>query len=62
MHLDPTDVAITITLVTMPLYFVLRNWPGFFVSLAIFLVAAAFLKFNWYDKLEKDAPAPAPAR
>jgi len=63
---DMLNVAVAIpcqfTLVTMPLYFVLRNWPGFFASLAIFLVAAVFLKFNWYNKLEKDAPASSPVR
>ena len=44
------------TLVTLPIYIVLRDWNwvgGIFVLL---VATSTFLKFNWYDKLEK-APA-----
>lgn len=40
-------------LVTLPIYLVLRQWTvviGVFVLLAI---TSVFIKFNWYDKLEK---------
>jgi Na+/proline symporter len=45
-------------LVTLPIYIVLRQWPvagGIAVLLA---VTSIFMKFNWYDKLEKATPAP----
>jgi Na+/proline symporter len=57
---DCINVAVGIvwqlTLVTLPIYIVLRQWNwvgGIFVLL---VVTSTFLKFNWYDKLEK-APA-----
>jgi hypothetical protein len=43
-------------LVTVPVYLVLRNWTWFWVSVLILGATSAFLKFNWYDRLEK-APA-----
>jgi Na+/proline symporter len=53
---DMLNVAIGVvcqfTLVTMPIYFVLRNWTGFFSSLALFLFTAAILKRTWYDNVE----------
>jgi len=45
-------------LVTMPIYLVLRNGLGFWISLGIIIVTTIFMKFNWYDRLEKEAPAP----
>jgi SSS family solute:Na+ symporter len=57
---DCINVAVGIvwqmTLVMLPIYIVLRDWNwvgGIFVLLA---ATSTFLKFNWYDKLEK-APA-----
>ena len=57
---DCINVAVGIvwqmTLVMLPIYIVLREWNwvgGIFVLLA---ATSTFLKFNWYDKLEK-APA-----
>jgi Na+/proline symporter len=54
---DCINVAVGIvwqlTLVTLPIYIVLRQWNwagGIFVLL---VATSAFLKFNWYDKLEK---------
>jgi hypothetical protein len=40
-------------LTALPIYLVLREWPwvgGIAITLAI---TSVFLKFNWYDKLEK---------
>jgi SSS family solute:Na+ symporter len=46
-------------LVTMPIYLVLRNGLGFWISIGIIVVTTVFMKFNWYDRLEKEAPIPA---
>ncbi len=54
---DMINVAVGIVwqlcLVTLPIYIVLHKWPialGIFVLLVI---TSVFMKFNWYDKLEK---------
>jgi solute:Na+ symporter, SSS family len=54
---DMTNVAVGIVwqlcLVTLPIYIVLKQWPwagGIFVLL---IATSAYMKFNWYDKLEK---------
>ncbi|MFO1477961.1 MAG: sodium:solute symporter family protein [Verrucomicrobiota bacterium] len=54
---DLTNVAVGIVwqlcLVTLPIYIVLKQWPvagGIFILL---LATSIFMKFNWYDKLEK---------
>ncbi len=53
---DMLNVAVAVPcqfmLVTLPIYFVLKNWTGVFVSVAIFLVTAAFLKKSWFDRIE----------
>lgn len=46
-------------LTALPIYLVLRNWAVAASIFALLIVTSTFLKFNWYDKLEK-APAPAP--
>ncbi len=54
---DMTNVLVgmiwQLCLVSLPIFIVLRNWPwvgGVAVALAL---ASVFMKFNWYDKLEK---------
>jgi Na+/proline symporter len=42
-----------LSMVTMPIYLVLRQWNWVGVIVATFVVTSAILKFNWYDKLEK---------
>jgi Na+/proline symporter len=53
---DAINVAVGIawqmTLVTLPLYMVLRNAKGVWISLAILAATSAFLKRSWLDKLE----------
>jgi solute:Na+ symporter, SSS family len=39
---------------TIPVFLVFRDFRGLWISLAVFLVASAFLKKNWYDRLPKD--------
>jgi len=43
-----------LSIFTTPIYLVTRNWPWFWVCLSVFVAAITFLKFNWYDKLERD--------
>ncbi|HQL20560.1 MAG TPA: Na+:solute symporter [Opitutaceae bacterium] len=54
---DLTNVAVGIvwqlTLVTMPIYLVLRQWGVVAGIFGLFAVCSVFMKFNWYDKLEK---------
>lgn len=60
---DMTNVAVGIvwqlSLVVLPIFIVLRNWPVAGGVFAVLLVASTIMKFNWYDKLEKDEPAKA---
>jgi solute:Na+ symporter, SSS family len=66
--LDAFNVAIGIvwqmTLVTIPLYTVLRDMRGLWISLGILLATSWVLKKSWYDRLphEDERPAvPTPA-
>jgi hypothetical protein len=47
-------LAITtqITLVTIPLYMVLRDMRGLWISALILLVTGWIFKKNWYEKLD----------
>ena len=47
-----------IPLWAIPIYVIFRSWKALWVCIGILLVTSAILKFNWFDKLEKDAPAP----
>jgi hypothetical protein len=62
---DLTNVAVGIVwqlcLVTLPIYIVLRQWSWAGAILALLVVTSTFMKFNWYDKLEKAPPIPARA-
>jgi hypothetical protein len=40
-------------LVTLPIYIVLHQWFIAAGILALLVATSAFMKFNWYDKLEK---------
>ena len=40
-------------LTALPIYLVLREWPWAGGIAAVLVVTSVFLKFNWYDKLEK---------
>jgi len=41
------------TFVLIPIYLVIRQFTGMYISIGILLVTSIFLKFNWYDKLEE---------
>ncbi len=42
-----------INFVLIPVLFVLRQFPGMFMSIGVLAVTSIFLKFNWYNKLEE---------
>lgn len=42
-----------INFVLIPIYLVLRQFNGMFISLGVLAVTSIFLKFNWYDNLEE---------
>ncbi|HTU01651.1 MAG TPA: hypothetical protein VMG58_07530, partial [Candidatus Sulfotelmatobacter sp.] len=54
---DLTNVAVGIVwqlcLVTLPIYIVLRQWPWAGAILVLLVATSAYMKFNWYDRLEK---------
>jgi SSS family solute:Na+ symporter len=45
-------IAAQMTLVTIPLYMILRDWRGFWISMIVLAVTAAILKKTWLDRLE----------
>jgi hypothetical protein len=52
---DALNVAIGIIwqlqLMVVPAALVVREWPTFWVSLAILIVTSVIMKFTWYDRL-----------
>jgi len=46
-----------LALTALPIYLVLRNWPWVGGIVATLVVTTVFIKFNWYDKLEKEPSA-----
>ena len=46
-------IAWQLTLVTIPLYIVFRDWRGTAISVAVLIVTAIFLKKFWYDNLKE---------
>ena len=45
-----------LAMTALPIYVVLRSWSWIGAVFAVLVVTSIILKFNWYDKLEKDAP------
>ena len=62
---DLTNVAVGIVwqlcLVTLAIFVVLQQWAVSAGILALLVATSVFMKFNWYDKLEKNAPTPGNA-
>jgi solute:Na+ symporter, SSS family len=54
---DAVNVSVGIVwqlcLTALPIYLVLREWPWVGGIAAVLAATSVFLKFNWYDKLEK---------
>jgi SSS family solute:Na+ symporter len=53
---DSANVALALvwqmTLVTMPLFMVLKNWKGMWISILLFVVLSWILKKTWKDHIE----------
>lgn len=47
-------IAWQMSMVVMPIYFVIRDFTIFGICAGVFVATSLLLKFNWYDKLEKD--------
>ncbi|UII74759.1 Na+:solute symporter [Flagellimonas sp. HMM57] len=41
------------SMILLPIYFLIRDYPKTWISLAVFLVTSAILKFTWLDKVRK---------
>jgi SSS family solute:Na+ symporter len=41
------------TFVLIPIYFIIKQFTGMYISIGVLAVTSTFLKFNWYNKLEK---------
>ena len=54
---DMVNVAVGIvwqlSLVVLPIYIVLQKWSWAAIVLVILVVTSVFIKFSWYDRLEK---------
>ncbi len=50
-----------IPLWAIPIYVVFRSWKALWISIGVLVVTSVILKFNWFDKLEKEEPAPVKA-
>jgi Na+/proline symporter len=59
---DCVNVAVGIvwqmTMVALPIYVVLREWTWVGAIAVLLIGTSVFLKFNWYDRLEKSHPVP----
>jgi hypothetical protein len=42
-----------LSLVVLPIYIVLQKWSWAAIVLVILVVTSVFIKFSWYDRLEK---------
>jgi len=42
------------TFVLIPIYLLIKQFTGMWISIAVLAVTSIFLKFNWYNKLEKN--------
>jgi Na+/proline symporter len=43
-----------LSLTALPIYLVLRNWTWAAGVLILLVISSVFIKFNWYDRLEKE--------
>jgi hypothetical protein len=61
MWLDGFNVALGIiaqmTLVTIPLYMVLLDWKGFWISMIVLAACSAVLKKTWLDRVNAEHAA-----
>ena len=43
------------SLICLPIFFVIRDWPKFLIALVITVITSVFLKRYWYDNM-RDYP------
>ena len=41
------------SMILLPIYFLIRDYPKTWIALAVFLVTTVILKFTWLDKVKK---------
>ena len=41
------------SMIVLPIYFIIRDYPKAFISLGVFLITTIILKFTWLDKVRK---------
>tara|TARA_B100000768_G_scaffold178905_1_gene195530 strand:+ start:4448 stop:6325 length:1878 start_codon:yes stop_codon:yes gene_type:complete len=41
------------SMIVMPIYFVIRDYPKAIISLLVFVITSIILKFTWFDKVKK---------
>lgn len=41
------------SMIVLPIYFIIRDYPKAFISLGVFLITTIVLKFTWLDKVRK---------
>jgi Na+/proline symporter len=41
------------SMIVLPIYFIIRDYPKAFISLGVFLVTSIILKYTWLDKVRK---------
>jgi len=46
--------------VTLPIYIVLKQWNWAAIIFVVLAVTSVYIKFNWYDRLEKAPQASLP--
>ncbi|MBN2091513.1 Na+:solute symporter [candidate division KSB1 bacterium] len=49
-----TGIVWQLTLVLIPVYFVIKDYKSMWISALVMIIATFILKYNWYNKLEKD--------
>jgi solute:Na+ symporter, SSS family len=54
-------IVAQMTLVTIPLYMILRDMRGLWLSALVLLVTGWILKKNWYEKLDAETAGPVAA-
>jgi hypothetical protein len=54
---DMLNIAVGIVwqlcLALVAIYFVIREYKTMWITIAVLVATSIFLKFNWFDKLEK---------
>jgi solute:Na+ symporter, SSS family len=43
-----------LSLAIIPIYFIIREHKAMWITIGVTVITSVFLKFNWYNKLEKD--------